>query len=237
MANQDRARVRENDYSDVRDRDRLRPKETSNQFRALTRTLTPIWECYTCRTILPADVMVCKCGETLGHALLRLPTYIKSAWACRQSHVSETRGHKTVDVVSVGCTDMQCKRRSMNRARQCTSRKGDCAMAEFMEGLREFRRGVVEELQDRRRFVIGTDQVMEEWAVMYEKEPWQYADDITKHPEVVSVPATVRKYGYTYDLQFHVDLINVANVDKPNDRRKSDRPEPQKWSNPNRKDE
>ena len=93
MANQDRARMREKDYLDVRDRDRLRPRETSNQFKALVRTLTPIWECYHCRPVLLADVEVCTCGETLGHALLRLPTYIQSAWACRQTHVSETRGH------------------------------------------------------------------------------------------------------------------------------------------------
>ena len=68
MANHDRLRPRENDYKDVRDTDRRRPKEVSQQFKALVRTVTPIWECYTCRTLLPADVMVCKCGETLGRA-------------------------------------------------------------------------------------------------------------------------------------------------------------------------
>ena len=128
MANYDeeRRRPRENDYKDGRDTDRRRPKEGSLQFKSLVRTVTPIWECYTCSTLLPADAMVCKCGETLGHALMRLPTYIGSAWACRQSHKLETRGYSTQDIVSVASTDMQCTRKSV-RGAKCMSKKRECA--------------------------------------------------------------------------------------------------------------
>lgn len=47
-------------------------------------------------------------------------------------------------------------------------------MAEFISGLKEFRRGVVEEVMEknrevRRRFVIEEADVMEEWRRMYEQ--------------------------------------------------------------------
>ena len=114
-----------NKYQDVWTKDGQEPAKMSDTFKALVRRLTAVWKCSMCTTLLPADINIYSCRETLGQALVRLDTYWQSSWLCKALHMSEY-GYRMMDLVSVRGSGMICPEKSMDNDRPCTSNKVKC---------------------------------------------------------------------------------------------------------------
>ena len=116
----------------------------------------------------------------------------------------------------------------MEGARNCKSTKAGCARMEFLNGLFSMRRMCIQTNRNdgRWRNMITSEDVIHEWGNQFDKDARMFYHGGSRDIDLMKVALDNLKAGYTSDLQYSVDIINVAHIDRQSDvRRVGERPE------------